>query len=611
MADKHPKAIKREKEAKKEEFTSWRQFTLQNTSIGTMLHNKTGSWRFIRPVYEDKTPACQNACPAGNDIEAWIKLIGEKKYEEAYWRLKLEEPFPAILGRVCFKFCERQCNRNGLDGYVGINALERFVGDQVELSTPDPNLAEPNGKTVAIVGSGPAGMSAAYYLRKLGFAPTIFEAQPEPGGVLRFGVPEYRLPKSILEKEFEGLKNMGIEIKCNTRIGKDISLDELREKFDYVFLATGVHKSRPLGIEGEDSEHVLSGLEMLRRTAFGEKLDLGKKVAVIGGGNTAIDAARTALRLGLDVEVIYRRTEAEMPAHHEEVEEARQEGVKFRFLAAPERIEFDSNGNIARLVCTEMELGEPDESGRRRPVKKPDALFDVEVDTVISAIGELADFDYLKDLVPNDGWVVKVDEGLRALDGNDGKAKVYAGGDIIDIDHTVVHAVAAGKKAAIAIDCDLKGKDVTAVLDEIAVGDAGAISFAAYIGIPPLNDVRQDKKAVVRQDKIVFDYFEEAERSRLPMLGPDERKGSFAEVYQTISEEVAQYEAKRCFHCGRCIECDNCLVFCPDMAVLAHTDGKFGYEFDYNYCKGCGICYKECPRYAISMVDEETLEKVE
>ena len=337
--------------AREYDFNTWRDFTPMNISVGTMLHNRTGSWRFMKPIYEDKVPACQNACPAGNDIEGWIKLLQKGKYEKAYWHLKKEEPFPAILGRVCFSFCERACNRAPLDKCVSIKELERFVGDYVAPSTPHPDLPEDNGKTLAVVGSGPAGMSAAYYGRLLGFRVTIFEALLELGGILRVGIPNFRLPREVVAAEFEGLKNMGIELRPGAVVGKDISLNELRNDYDYIFLATGVHESVQLRVAGEKESHgVMSGLAMLKRVAFGQEVDLGHSVVVIGGGNTAIDAARTAIRLGCEVTVMYRRSESEMPAHPEEVQEAREEGVQLRFLAAPEKIELNDNGSIMNNV---------------------------------------------------------------------------------------------------------------------------------------------------------------------------------------------------------------------------------------------------------------------
>jgi 2-oxoacid:acceptor oxidoreductase delta subunit (pyruvate/2-ketoisovalerate family) len=595
---------KRSEQAKIYDFKSWRDVTPMLTSRGTMLHNLTGNWRFIKPLYEDKMPACQNGCPCGNDIEGWIKLVQKGEYEKAYWHLKREEPFPAILGRVCFKFCETVCNRNPLDQAVGINELERFVGDQVSLKTPHPALPAYHGKTLAIVGSGPAGMSAAYYARLLGFKVTIFEKHKEPGGILRMGIPHYRLSKEVVKAEFQGLKNMGIEIRTKTEIGPKIMLTQLQKEYDYLFLATGVHGSLKLGVAGEESPRVLSGLEMLKRVAFGEKSGLGKKVAVIGGGNTAIDAARTALRLGAKVTVVYRRTETEMPAHAEEMAEAREEGVEFRFLAAPEKIVLKKNGSISKLVCCEMKLGRADESGRRRPIKKPGAFFNLNVDTILTAIGETTQLEYCEDLVELGQGVVVVDDTLKAKVQAGSNPKAYAGGDIIDTPHTVVHAVAAGKKAAIAMDCDRTGKNASRVFTEITVGQGPALSFSRYMGWPPVNPVQQNIKEVVDSTHVVYDYFQKAAPATREAEAAQIRKKHLNAYRRTFKRAPALEEAGRCLHCGRCTECDNCLIFCPDMSVLVRNRGEFGYAFDYDYCKGCGVCFTECPRHAITMVEE-------
>jgi len=449
-------------------------------------------------------------------------------------------------------------------------------------------------------------MSVAYFARLLGFRVTIFEALLELGGVLRVGIPAYRLPKTIVENEFEGLRNMGIDLKPNTAIGKDISLKECLKRFDYVFLATGVHGSRKLNIPGEeDNPNVMSGLDLLKKIALREQVDVGRQVVVIGGGNTAIDAARSTVRLGSDVTILYRRTEAEMPAHPEEIAEAREEGIQFRFLAAPERIESGGNGSIRKLVCCEMELGKPDESGRGRPVRKEGAIFELDVDTIVTAIGEMPAFEPMVKILQVQGGVLDVEEDLRVKAFEGEKGRVFAGGDIIGAPHTVAHAVAAGKRAAIAIDCQRKGIEFSEVLEKVSLGAGPGISFSAYMGWESINPVRRNLKPVVGSEHIVYDYFEKAPRIKKVALPPLERKKSFDPYEANLTEEEALGEAARCIHCGRCTECDSCLVLCPDVSVLVKGEGQFGYVFDYNYCKGCGICFTECPRHAITMVDEE------
>lgn len=599
-------ADKRSERAQPFVFNSWRDITPMHMSVGTMLHNKTGSWRSIKPVYEDKIPACQNACPAGNDIDGWVKLLERNEIDKAYWHLKREQPFPAILGRVCFKFCETACNRSGLDHCVQINELERFVGDRIDPSVPHPDLPPDHGKRLAVVGSGPAGMAAAYFARLLGFAVTIFEKEPVLGGMLRLGVPNYRLPRHLVDAEFAGLAGMGVETRPGVAVGKDISIEEITSSFDYSFLASGSHRSLVLNLDGgQDSPHVLSGLAMLRQVALGRPLALGRRVLVIGGGNTALDAARTAIRLGSEVTVLYRRTEAEMPAHPAEVQEAREEGVAFRFLTAPERLILDETGAVQELLCCEMALGEPDASGRRQPLKKEDSLFAVAADNIVTAIGEKPDVDYLRELLDGAGTSLGVDDGLCAAKAT-GQAGVYAGGDILDGMHTVVHAVAAGKRAAIAMDCDRRGVDFAEVEPQITVGHGPALSFAKYRGWQNLNPVRRNDRAVVDANLVVYDYFQKLPPSEPQVQAANERNRTFEPYRATFSAADAGHEASRCMHCGRCTECDNCLVFCPEVSVLDQTAESFGYSIDYDYCKGCGICSTECPRHAISMVSEAT-----
>jgi len=597
---------KRSRSAHKVDFKSWRDFTPMNTSVGTMLHNLTGTWRYVKPCYEDKTPACQNACPAGNDIEAFIKLIQKGDYENACRHLKCEEPFPAVLGRVCFGFCEAACNRRVLDEGISIRELERFVGDHGSPALRFPEPAEEHGKTLAVVGSGPAGMSAAYFARLLGFRVTVFEKEPEMGGILRLGIPAYRLPREVVAREFEGLRAMGIRLIPGTAVGSDIPIERILKEHDYVFLGTGVHASLPLNLApGAPGPGILSGLELLRKTALNEPVDAGPRVVVVGGGNTAVDAARTLVRLGNEVTVLYRRTMDEMPAHHEEVRDAQEEGLTFRFLASPAGLLLYENGRIRCVLCREMELGPPDRSGRPGPVES-DRTFELEADTVVSAIGEAPLFDYLGGRLPAENGVLAVGDDLRVHKIEETPAVVYAGGDIIDIPHTVVHAVAAGKRAALAMDCDRLGIAWPEVLEEIRTGDGGALSFSRYRGLPPLNPVRMNLRKVVRHEDMVTDYFMEAPRVPANRSEADDRRNSFAPVSRTFTPDQALDEANRCLHCGRCTECNNCLVFCPDLCVLPRGDGRFGYEVDYDYCKGCGICSVECPRNAVTMVDEET-----
>ena len=598
-------AKKRSEMAVKHEFKSYRDITPMHVSLGNMLYNKTGAWRFIKPIYEDKAPACQNACPAGNDIEGWIKLLGRQEFEKAYWHLKREEPFPAILGRVCFKFCEGACNRNVFDDGIRIQELERFVGDRFSPETPHPELPADNGKRLAVVGSGPAGMSAAYFARLMGFAVTIFDRETLPGGILRLGIPGYRLPRQVVAAEFEGLSRMGIDLKLGTEIGKDMALATLTETFDYVFLATGAHRSIPLQLtENLSCCRIISALFLLKQVARGETVSLGKEVVVIGGGNTAIDAARTAVRLGCRATVIYRRSPTEMPAHPDEVREAEEEGVCFRFLAAPEDISVRPDETIEKLVCCEMELGPADDSGRCRPLRKEGATFDIPADTILMAVGEEADMGYLSQFIASTDPILRTHEDLSVPFDTPAAARVFAGGDMTDTPHTVVHAVATGKKAAIAMDCNRRGIAFTDIQDHIRIGNGDALSFSRYMNWAPVNPVPCNDRMVVDSSKIVYDYFIKSPGCNKMVQPADQRRFSFAPYHDTLPEEQALLETRRCLHCGRCTECDNCLIFCPDVSILDQTRETFGYAIDYDYCKGCGICFTECPRHAMTMVSE-------
>ena len=551
-------------------------------SLAPTLNNKTGSWHYIRPFYEDKTPPCSHACPAGSDVVGYIGALREGAPAAAWQILVAENPLPGVCGRVCPHPCESACNRGDFGGSIAIHALERFLADEAAAHSWHPPLPQTRRpERIAIVGSGPAGLSCAYHLARLGYQPTVFEAENNVGGMLRYAIPTYRLPRAVVDREVAAIESLGVQFMLNSRLGDSLSLRQLHE-FAAVFLAPGQGLSHSLDIPGDASPGVTSGLAFLRRVATGQDAGIGRRVLVVGGGNTALDAARSALRLGAGVTVLYRRTENQMPAIAEEVEEARAEGVRFRFLTAPLQV-LSEGKQLTALRCCEMRLGDPDASGRARPLPIPGTEFDLPADTVIAATGQSLDVALLQSagLHIEHGHIVIDQASATALPG------VFAGGDAATGAGTVAHAIGSGKRAALAIDAMLH------------TGQAGSF--------PPLDETvhaaaRAASRVVVRAADINPDYIESLPRPTLPQRPIAERTGGFAEVNLGLTSEVAAQEAARCISCGTCLSCDTCLIFCPDVAIARRPGG--GYTIAYDYCKGCGVCAQECPRAALSMEEE-------
>ncbi|MFQ5905526.1 MAG: NAD(P)-binding protein [bacterium] len=543
-------------------------------SLGTTLFNKTGSWKNIEPFYMDKMPPCNNSCPAGEDIVLQLWLTKERRFKEAVEILKSETPFPATCGRVCPRFCERECNRKEFDGSVAIRAEERFLGDYALKIGWRPRRQRRRRENVAVVGSGPAGLSCAHFLAVFGYSVTVFEARPKPGGMMRVGIPSYRLPRDVLDAEIEQIVSSGLRIECGARLGESLTWRDL-SRFDATCLATGFHKSRPLGIPGEEMEGVLSGVDLLRSLAAGRKVRLGKKVGIIGGGNTAVDVARSVLRLGRTPIVIYRRTREEMPAIAEEVDDAVEEGVTFHFLASPVKV-IGRSGKISQLECIKTRLGSVDETGRRRPIPVRHSNFRMKVDNLVRAIGEEADTSFMPDDLRRD-WRVMIDKyGMTSM------KPVFACGDVATGEGTVAHAIGSGKSAAVAIDRFLRGVR--------RPNPHETIRFSS----------RRYDDYVTRFDDLNLDYFERKERLAQARLALSRRKKGFKEVNLGFDAAGAAEESERCFTCGTCNLCENCLIYCPDLAVRWKR-GRKSLSFSYEFCKGCGICSEECPRDAIEM----------
>ena len=529
---------------------------------GTSLANLTGSWRTERPVYVDRLPPCNNACPAGENIQRWLIHAEEGDYETAGQALMEDNPMPAVMGRVCYHPCENACNRANIDSAVGINSVERFLGDQAILRGWTPRFdAEPSGKRVLVIGAGPSGLSAAYHLKRLGHAVTIREAGPMPGGMMRFGIPKYRLPRDVLDAEIQRILGMGVEIELDSKVD-DIEAC-FASGFDAVFTAVGAHLAKRVDIPAHAAAKILDAVSLLREMETGaEPPKLGRRVIVYGGGNTAMDVARTAKRLGADEAVIvYRRSRKEMPAHDFEAQEAEEEGVLIHWLRTIKQIE-DTKFMVEKMTI--------DDHGRPQPTGEFETL---EADTLILALGQDVDTTFLERVpgidIAKDG-VVQVSPQMMT-----GREGLFAGGDMVPAERTVTVAIGHGKKAARNIDAWLRG-------------------------------VRYDRPAkhpLAEFANLNTWYYDDAPKRMLPQLDLIRRQTSFDEVVRGLDEDNALYEARRCLSCGNCFECDNCYGICPDNAVIKLGPGN-RFRFNYDYCKGCGMCAAECPCGAIEMVPE-------
>ncbi len=551
-------------------FKSYKEMPINAMSIADMTWNLTGSWRNIRPYYDFKMSPCRLGCPAMEDIQRYIFLVTEKRYEEAWGAIIENNPMPAVTGRVCFHPCMDKCTRKDFDQAINIPAIERSLGD-MGLENRDwmKKVDASKKEKVAVVGSGPAGLSCAFYLARMGYQVAMFESEKALGGILRWGIPEYRLPNDVVDRVISQILGSGpITVRAETTVGRDIGLDELEKEYDAIFLGLGLMKSRSLGIEGEKGKGIEPGLEFLKKVNSGETVSPGKRAVVVGGGNTAMDVARCARRTGSDVTVVYRRTMNEMPAIKDEIEEAEKEGVHFHFLAAPKEV-VRSGGKLAKVVFQEMELGEPDESGRRRPVPVEGRTFELEVDTLFTAIGEQADLTGIEKKVECEWNMIKT----TGEAGETSSARIFAGGDVVTGAASVVDAVAAGRKAA--------GK-----LDRIFTSaDEPAVEEPKTVGIEEINTA----------------YFHQTKRTLVPRIPVEEALKGYLEINSGFLPEQLEAEADRCFSCGVCNFCDNCWMYCPDVAIVRLEDS---YEVNYDFCKGCLVCVVECPRGCISTREE-------
>ncbi len=530
--------------------------------IGTSLANRTGSWRTERPVYVDRLPPCNHACPAGENIQGWLYHAEEGDYEAAWRKLMEDNPFPAVEGRVCYHPCEHACNRGQLDEAVNIHSVERFLGDQALKEGWAVKPGKKTGKKVLVVGAGPSGLSAAYHLRRLGHAVTIHEAGPMAGGMMRFGIPKYRLPRDVLDGEIARILAMGVELELDSPV-TDIPGVMKAGGFDAAFVAIGAHLAKKTDIPAREASKIFDAVSLLRGMETDkEPPKLGRRVVIYGGGDTALDVARTAKRLGAsEALVVYRRTREQMPAHDVELEEALDEGVILHWLRTIKQIDGTT------FTVEKMEL---DENGWPQPTGEFETL---EADSLVLALGQEVDTSFLKTIpgvkITDDG-VIDVD--ARMMTGYEG---LFAGGDMVPAERTVTVAVGHGKKAARNIDAWLRGETFE----------------------------RKKRPTVAGYERLNTWYYTDADKTVQPMLDLIRRQTTFEEIHGGLDETNALFEARRCLSCGNCFECDNCYGVCPDNAVIKLGPGK-RFEFNYDFCKGCGLCAAECPCGAIEMAPE-------
>ncbi len=535
-------------------------------NVGGIPKIQTGSWATRRPDRHELTPPCNDGCPAGNQVRDFVQAVAKKEYDEALNIILQTSPFPGICGRVCPAPCMEVCNRRDHDEPVNVREIERYVADHARWPEPTKPHRE---ERVGVIGSGPAGLAAAYHLARLGYRVTIFEQGKELGGVLRTGIPAYRLPRDVLDREISFIVRHGIEGRTREFINRQ-KLLELTQEFAAVFVATGLQELRALNLGRASSDIVTQGIDFLDRVRQNEEFLSGQRIVVVGGGNTAMDAARSAKRLGArSVKVVYRRSRAEMPAIKEEIDEALEEGIELHELVQPLQLHEDALG--AALTCQRMELGEPDESGRRRPVpiESEDAQYELRCDRVILALGQSADLSIFPE-----GADVREGGELLGLT----QCPVFAGGDFATNEGTVTAAIGSGHKAALHMHKTLTGEDL----------------------FPPPTETE-----VATADKVRLHFFAHKPRERGVELPAKVRQNSFTEVRLGLVDEpghpAAVMEAERCLSCGVCNDCDRCLSYCPE-GIMRHR-GHGEYEFNYDYCKGCGICATQCPRGVVYMAE--------
>jgi len=556
---------------------------------------KTGQWGSGKPVYVEKTSPCRQACPAGIDMARALAAAALGRLDEALRIVREDNPLPGVCGRVCYHPCEQECNRKDFDQAVNIRGFERYLSDHGRVDLERDLPAELKKEKVAVIGSGPAGLSAAWQLARLGYPVTIFEARPEPGGMLRYGIPEYRLPAEVLQREIGYIRQLGVKIRTGVRAGKDMALTEINKEYQALFLAAGAQGSRRLGIEGEDLADVLEGIRFLRGVRYGEMVKIGRRVVVIGGGNTAVDCARTARRLGgEEVTILYRRTRAEMPALADDLNGAEREGIRLEYPSRPKRL-IEEKGRLAALECLRMEPGPPDEDGRPRPVPIPGSEFILPLETVIVAVGQVPEAEFVGDL----GLPLNRLGQIEMVPGTAATAVpgVFAGGDGAGGRAFLADAIAGGKTGALAIACYLEGRDFKTERERLRIGSGESLALAPFRAA---EKTPADLKKIVFFDQLNSICFQPSRRQEnLERMDPAEGLKHFEELTGGLAPAQMKDEIARCFKCGTCIHCDLCFLLCPDVSI--RKVGWEGYLVNSDYCKGCGQCAATCPRQVIEM----------
>jgi NADPH-dependent glutamate synthase beta subunit-like oxidoreductase/Pyruvate/2-oxoacid:ferredoxin oxidoreductase delta subunit len=559
----------------------------RKSSIGSHLRSGASGGQIspLRPTYVEKTPPCTANCPSGNDIRGWLTMVAlreklglslEEAREQAWHLYADTSPFPAVMGRVCPHPCEGHCNRKEKDGAVSINTVERWIGDYgIEHGLRVSRLEgeEDKQERIAVIGAGPSGLSCAYQLARRGYKVTVFESLPKAGGMLRYGIPVYRLPREVLDAEIKAIEELGVEIRCNTAVGKDVSFEQLHEDYAAVYVAIGAHRGKSLGVPGEDGPGVWTGTEFLNHVNSGKRVEVGGNVVVIGGGDTAIDAARVSKRvtmdsasvsrrMGAEVTILYRRTRTEMPAIDREIEEALEEGIDIVYLAAPKEVLRDEDGKVRAMIVQRMELGEPDSSGRRRPVPIAGDTYELPVETIITAVSQAPDLSALGSDALGTGWLNGDEWGRTGVEG------VWTGGDNINLSIATT-AIGQGRFAAESIHAELRGAEP-----------------------------RKRNGPVILHDKIKLDWYPAKERNERQVLAPEQRLANpDQEIDLGITTEQALEEVTRCFSCGRCFACENCWMYCQNSGfgrLPKPEPGKF-FSIKLELCDGCKKCWEECP----------------